>query len=171
MMPRQRLYINDANGIPARALRAQRQSIAERDEKGPPTFRNETKGDAAPRAQASLPEGTAHARRVHYMDRLSAQVLSSEQWMLFSLARAEEDLYRVRRRRRRLVSTMALASLLCFAAAPLGTASWRWASLLFGVLAVASLATWYGERRLARRRNALVERLPVQYRLRLGGLE
>jgi hypothetical protein len=171
MAPRHSFYINDANDIPAWAVGAKRRSIANFQKWGPSPFRNATNDDDPPRAHAGLREGMVHARRIDDMDRLFAHIPPSEQRMLFSLARAEEDLYRVRRRRRRLVSTMALVSVLCFAAARIGTASLRWSSLFFAVLAVASVATWYGERRLARQRDVLIERLPVEYRLRLGALE
>ena len=105
------------------------------------------------------------------MDRLIAELPPSEQLVLASLARADEDIYRLRRRRRRLVSAMALSSFVCFAAARLGTGALRWSSLLFALLAAALLTAWWVERRVERRRHVLVERLPVEYRARIGATE
>jgi Flp pilus assembly protein TadB len=105
------------------------------------------------------------------MEQMVAYPSLSAHLLLRSLVRAEEDVYRVRRRRRLLVSAMALASVVCFVAARAGVHWLRWSSLLFAVLAIASLGIWRIERRLTRRRDAIVEQLPIEYQTLVRGHE
>lgn len=105
------------------------------------------------------------------MDRLFAQFALTEQHTLVALAQIEERLQRAQRLRRQLVAATALASVLCWALPRLAPTWSRWAPLLYGVLAVAALAAWAGEQRIARLRDPLFQRLPPEYHSPLGTLQ
>ncbi len=104
------------------------------------------------------------------MDRLFAHVPSAEQLTLVGLVQAEERLQRVRRIRRALVTATALASLACWVAARFPAAS-VFCPLVFLTFGVAALGSWLVERRAVRLRDGLVDQLPVEYQVRLGGLQ
>jgi hypothetical protein len=105
------------------------------------------------------------------MDPLFLQLTSSEQRLLVSLARAQESLDRVLRRRRRIVSAMALTGLLCLLAARGGIGWFRWSCFPFTLLALMTISAYFVERRQTRRRDALLARLPLPLRLRLGSMQ